>query len=129
MAIGLVDRQRNLCGFGIFENPDKAVAALVPEMDAEVPITNFKDVLRHYSHINAAEDEQDRVGQLVFKWTEDRLLEVHAKGERRSKFSISIANPRPVAERLAKQSRRPPDRGGPRARLLFLGAFPAPKHP
>jgi hypothetical protein len=94
-----------LCGFGIFEDVDKAVAVLVPEMDAEVPILNFRDVLRHYVKINANEDEEDRISQLIFKWNEERLLEVHAKGERKSTtcLSFNLLN-RQYNWRMAKQS-------------------------
>ena len=68
-------------GFGLYKDHHAAVEMHNPESLKEVPINNFKDVLKHICKRHINENDSFRVRHLKFKYTKEKFLEVAAKVE------------------------------------------------
>lgn len=82
-GMAVIDRQRRFIGFGIFDGINPAIDQLVPELNQEVPIHQFGDVLHHFGNQEKGEDEVDKVDKLMFKYDDDRMLEIKIMGQRK----------------------------------------------
>jgi hypothetical protein len=54
-----------------------------PESLEEVPINNFRDVLKHHTKHPIKDSDQFRVRHLKFKYTKEKFLEVVVKVEKK----------------------------------------------
>jgi len=81
-GIAIVNRDRQLVGFGLYSDIENAIEELAPELNIEAPIEKFTDVLNTHK-IETTPEEKDKVNTAIFKWNKSRIVSISIKGERK----------------------------------------------
>lgn len=83
-GMGLINEEYDLIGFGLYKNHHESIKIHNPESLEEIPINNFKDVLKHICKKQINESDHFRIRNLTFKYTIEKFLEVGATVERKA---------------------------------------------